>query len=54
MEWQDYTVWAIGAAVALLVVRRLRRFACGGRRRHGCDACDAAGCPLRNMKDKKR
>ncbi len=53
MEWQDYTVWAIGAAVALVVIRRLGRFVCGGRRGHGCAACGEVRCPLRKTNDKR-
>lgn len=53
MEWQDYTVWVIGAAVALVVIRRLGRFVCGGRRGRGCDACGEVRCPLRKTNDKR-
>ncbi len=46
MDWQDYTVWAIGLLVAVLVVRRavcLFR----GRGRGGCASCGSVGCPLK-------
>lgn len=50
MEWQDYTVWAIGAAVVFVIVRRLL---CSGRRGRGCDACGDVRCPLRKTNDKR-
>ncbi len=55
MGWQDYTVWAIGAAVAVLLARRLRCFF-RGRRRGGCASCASAHCPLKAVRrnDKRR
>lgn len=55
MGWQDYTVWAIGAAVAVLLARRLRCFF-RGRRRGGCASCASAQCPLKAVRrnDKRR
>ncbi|WP_298031705.1 hypothetical protein [uncultured Alistipes sp.] len=46
MDWQDYIVWAIGLAVAALLVRRLRCFV-QGRRKSGCASCDSTHCPLK-------
>ena len=55
MGWQDYTVWAIGAAVTVLLARRLRCFF-RGRRRGGCASCASAQCPLKAVRrnDKRR
>lgn len=52
MEWQDYTVWAIGALAALTVVRWLWCLM-RGRGRKGCAACGDTSCPLRDLKRKK-
>ncbi len=46
--WQDIVVWIIGAAVAVLVVRRL---VCTlrGKRRGGCASCGSKGCPMHGV-----
>lgn len=49
MDWQDYIVWIIVGAIALLLLRRLGcRIA--GRRSGNCSSCDAAHCPLKKEK----
>ncbi len=42
MDWQDWAVGIIMGAVALLLLR--------GRRKGGCSACNATGCPLKTKK----
>ena len=51
MGWQDYTVWLIGAAVAVLIFRRVLCLF-RGRGRGGCAACGSTGCPLRRKERK--
>lgn len=49
MEWQDYTVWAIVAAMLVLVLRRAVSLL-SGRRRGGCSSCSDADCPMKKRK----
>lgn len=52
MDWQDYTVWAIGLAVAALIVRRVVCLL-RGRGRGGCASCGAMACPLKKAARKR-
>ena len=49
MDWQDYVVWAIGIAVAALLVRRVV-CALRGTSRGRCSSC-TADCPVKRMKN---
>ena len=51
MDWQDYSVWAIGIAVAVLLVRRVV-CALGGGARGRCSSC-TADCPIKKWKREK-
>lgn len=55
MDWQEYAVWVIGAAVAVLLARRLWCFF-RHRKRGGCASCGSTQCPMRKLphKDKRR
>lgn len=46
MGWQDYIVWAIGIAVAAIVVKRIWCLF-RGKRRGGCASCGSTQCPLK-------
>lgn len=52
MDWQDYVVFAIGIAVAAILVRRLV-CALRGTVRGGCSSCASAQCPLKKVRRKR-
>lgn len=52
MGWQDYTVWAIGAVVAAVLLWRLICLF-RGRGKGGCASCGSVACPIKGLKHKK-
>ncbi|MDE6069624.1 MAG: hypothetical protein K2F92_01925 [Alistipes sp.] len=49
MDWQDYTVWGIVAAIGALLVRRLVCLL-RGRGKGGCAGCGETRCPLKRFR----